>query len=379
MGDPEADRSIVVFGNSHARMWIPAFDEIGSELGYRTYYLVKPNCSASLVTVGELVPGSPAWPECDDFRAWALDADRHAHPDLVVVSSSGPNPVLYDDSGARIPAEGEEDATRAGYVDLFNRLAEISDRALLLRDVPKAEEEPDTCLTTGNPDLGDCMFKPLAASVRDADISEEAAAAAGTEIVDPTKWLCWENQCPVVIGDVLPYRDRGHLTTIYSRELSDELIAAMGPLGGIVPDVLDTTRRSGRRERRGLSGHAGGRGPRPPVPVLRHPDVRRAGAQPLPGLPLHRALLRRRPAAVPGAEPTDLGDRTCLTVTSCGPEHLIGRVPCSPRRSSSPLVPLASPRPPTSTRSPSTSRRSRTDRCCFASATCPSTRTCAGG
>ena len=29
-GDPDADRSIVVFGNSHGRMWIPAFDEIGS-------------------------------------------------------------------------------------------------------------------------------------------------------------------------------------------------------------------------------------------------------------------------------------------------------------------------------------------------------------
>jgi hypothetical protein len=72
------------------------------------------------------------------------------------------------------------------------------------------------------------MFKPLAASVRDADISEEAASTAGTDVVDPTRWLCWENQCPVVIGDVLPYRDRGHLTTVYSRELSDELIAAMG-------------------------------------------------------------------------------------------------------------------------------------------------------
>jgi hypothetical protein len=228
MGDPEADRSIVVFGNSHGRMWIPAFDQIGSELGYRAYFFVKPNCGASLVSVGELVPGSPLWPECDDFRTWALEQIATLHPEVVVVASSGPNPALYDSSGARIPADGEEDATRAGYVDLFTRLASITDRPVLLRDVPKAEEEPDTCLTTGDPDLGDCMFKPLAASVRDADISEEAAAATGTEIVDPTKWLCWENQCPVVIGDVLPYRDRGHLTTIYSRELSDELINAMG-------------------------------------------------------------------------------------------------------------------------------------------------------
>jgi len=231
MGDPDADRSIVVFGNSHGRMWIPAFDQIGSELGFRAYFLVKPNCSASLVSVGELAPGSPLWPECDDFRNWALEQIATLEPDLVVVSSSGPNPVLYDSSGAKIPADGEEDATRAGYVELFTRLATISDRPVLLRDVPKAEVEPDTCLTTGRPDLGDCMFKPLAASVRDADISEEAAAATGTEIVDPTKWLCWENQCPVVIGDVLPYRDRGHLTTVYARELSDELIKALGLSG----------------------------------------------------------------------------------------------------------------------------------------------------
>jgi len=228
MGDPDADRSIVVFGNSHGRMWIPAFDQIGSELGYRTYYLVKPNCAASLVSVGELVPGSPQWAACDDFRSWALDQIATLHPDLVVVSSSGPNPALYDASGTRIPNDAEEDATRAGYVDLFTQLAGISDRAVLLRDVPKSEEEPATCLTTGDPDLGDCMFKPLAASVRDADISEEAAAATGTDIVDPTKWLCWQQQCPVVIGDVLPYRDRGHLTTVYARSLSDELVEAMG-------------------------------------------------------------------------------------------------------------------------------------------------------
>ena len=148
------------------------------------------------------------------------------------MASSGPNPALYDASGNRIPNDGEEDATRAGYVDLFTQLAGISDRAVLLRDVPKSEEEPATCLTTGKPDLGDCMFKPLAASVRDADISEEAAAATGTDIVDPTKWLCWENRCPVVIGDVLPYRDRGHLTTIYARSLSDELVTAMGLTAG---------------------------------------------------------------------------------------------------------------------------------------------------
>ena len=31
-----------------------------------------------------------------------------------------------------------------------------------------------------------------------------------------------------MIGDVLPYRDRGHLTTVYAASLADELIKALG-------------------------------------------------------------------------------------------------------------------------------------------------------
>ena len=227
-GDPDAERTIVVFGNSHGRMWIPAFDEIGSSLGYKTYYFVKPNCGASLVSVGELTPGSPLWPECDDFRSWALDQIAELHPDLVVVSSSGPNPVLYDDEGNKIPKEGIDDATHEGYVDLFTQLSTTADRTVLLRDVPKSEELPDECLTQSGNDLGDCLFVPLPASVADADLSESAADETGTEVVDPTKWLCWDGSCPSVIGDVLPYRDRGHLTTVYSASLSDELTKALG-------------------------------------------------------------------------------------------------------------------------------------------------------
>ena len=227
-GDPNADRSIVVFGNSHARMWIPAFDKIGEELGYKTYYFVKPNCAASLVSVGELVPGSPLWQACDDFRSWALDQIQTIHPDLVVVASSGPNPVLYDASGQRIPKDGVDDAVRAGYADLFTRLEGSADRTVLLRDVPKSETLPDECLTKKGNDLGDCLFKPLAASVKDADISVEAARSTGTDVVDPTKWICWDGSCPTVIGDMLPYRDRGHLTTLYAGSLSDELTKALG-------------------------------------------------------------------------------------------------------------------------------------------------------
>ena len=103
---------------------------------------------------------------------------------------------------------------------------------MLLRDVPKSEDLPDECLTQKGNDLGDCLFTPLPASVNDADISVAAADATGTDVVDPTKWICWDGSCPAVVGDVLPYRDRGHLTTVYAASLSDELTKALGLSSG---------------------------------------------------------------------------------------------------------------------------------------------------
>ena len=230
-GDSESNRTIVLLGNSHARMWIPAFDKFAAADGYRTYYLVKPNCAAPLVDVGELVPGAPLWQECTDFRSWALDQIDTLHPDLVVVSTSGLNPVFYDDAGQVVPPENHDATTLQGYADLFARLSVEADRTVLIRDVPKSEEEPDTCLTSGHPDLGDCLFKPMTDPAHAADLSVQAADTAGVKVVDPTPWVCWENRCPDVIGDMLPYRDRGHLSTVYAAYLSEELARAIGGLG----------------------------------------------------------------------------------------------------------------------------------------------------
>jgi len=229
-GDPNAEKSIVVFGNSHGRMWIPAFERIAKHDGYRTYYMVKPNCTATLVEVGDLANGGEPWDACTEFREWALDQIAELHPDLVAVASSGPNPVVYDNDGNSYGVDDPEydELARAGYEDLFARLKETADHTVLIRDVPKAEEEPGTCLTTGSPDLGDCMFTPIEAQEHDSDVSVEVAEATGTDYVDMTKWVCWENRCPVVIGDVISYRDRGHLTTIYAESLADELGTALG-------------------------------------------------------------------------------------------------------------------------------------------------------
>ncbi len=229
-GDPEADKTIVVLGNSHGRMWIPAFERIAENAGYRTYYFVKPNCTAADLLISDLDNNNAPWQACSDFREWAFEQIAELDPDLAVVATSGPNPVIYTEDGRELRQKDDDrlTVTQEGFASTFTRLETMVDRVVLLRDVPKNESDPGICLTSGDVDLGDCLFTPLPAQEDDSNASVAAAEETGTEYLDPTPWICWQGECPAVIGDIVTYRDRGHLTSVYAGELGDDLGRKLG-------------------------------------------------------------------------------------------------------------------------------------------------------
>ena len=232
-GEPDADKSLVVLGNSHGRMWIPAFEKIAEREGYTTYYLVKSNCTGADLLVNDLSQGSDVpWTECSDWRDWAFDQIADIDPDLVVVSTSGPNPTIFTDDGGQVGQDDPDraDVVREGYAETFRRLAPLAGRVALLRDVPKNERDPGECLSSGSSDLGDCLFTPLASQEADSDLSIEAAKQTGADVVNPTRWICWQDECPAVIGSTISYRDRGHLTSEYAGDLAEQIGTALGLL-----------------------------------------------------------------------------------------------------------------------------------------------------
>ncbi|WP_160005597.1 acyltransferase family protein [Nocardioides sp. AX2bis] len=228
-GDPTGDRSMVLVGDSHARAWIPAFDRIAQAAGWRMHYLVKSQCTAAHVVVAPIEEDTP-FDECTDFHEWTQEQVGNLDPDLVVVASSPPVNGVFDESGTRL-SEVDDIAPLldAGYEDLFADLAGTAERTVLIRDVPKAAEAPGTCLSVEN-SLKRCTFEPQERSAYLADVSVEAAEDADVEVVDPTSWLCFEGDCPAVIGGTLSYRDSDHLTTEYSASLAEALGSALGML-----------------------------------------------------------------------------------------------------------------------------------------------------
>jgi hypothetical protein len=48
----------------------------------------------------------------------------------------------------------------------------------------------------------------------------DAVTAAGFPTVEPIRWLCTATSCPVIVGNLLVYRDRQHISASYGRWLA---------------------------------------------------------------------------------------------------------------------------------------------------------------
>ena len=226
-GDTASDRTLVVIGNSHARHWIPAFDILAREAGYRTYYLAKVQCVGALVIPDRAGSDQP-FSECGDFHEWALDQVAELDPDLVVLSTSSPHGV-WDDDGVRHTDHHEVDQLLyQGYVDILRAIGEHADRTVLLEDIPGSRTDPAPCLSGRPASLGTCLMPEVKDYRRTISVQQRAAQTAGAETVRTGAWFCRDGVCPSVVGDMIVYRDGRHMTNEYSASLADSLGRKLG-------------------------------------------------------------------------------------------------------------------------------------------------------
>ena len=230
IGDPDADRAIVVLGDSHARALSPAIEEIGAQEGYRVYVLVYSGCMASDLTQVERSTGR-AWEGCESFKDWALRTITDLAPDLVVVSTSAArvqDPATGDIVAGSPELKRYHALLREGWSTLFTELDAVAGEVAVVGNTPKLPRETGVCLSLGHPDLGDCAFEPGTYAEREARTSFAAARDAGVRAVDAGRWFCSEGLCPSVVGDFITMRDSEHMTPDYARWLAPAVADALG-------------------------------------------------------------------------------------------------------------------------------------------------------
>lgn len=221
-GDLDADRTMVLFGDSHAAQWFPALEQMARDTGWRLVPLTKSGCPSAEVTIYNPTL-ERAYDECDAWRARALERIEAAPPDLVVVANLPRHTLadgtLFDDPTAIA-------AWRSGLDSTLSRIDATGAEIVMIGTLPRPGREVPTCVAENLDDVTACSIERSEAvdSVHDVT-NTDLAAEHDAVYLDPADWVCGPDQCRVVIGRYLVYRDRTHLTTAYSAFLAPVLQA----------------------------------------------------------------------------------------------------------------------------------------------------------
>nr|QZD55752.1 acyltransferase [Glycomyces sp. TRM65418] len=220
-GDPEGDRTVVLFGDSHAAQWFPALNQLAQASGYRLLAMTKANCSVPDVDAYD-EKLKREYTECPEWKDRVFDLLDEVEPDIVVASAFDAKNVLADD-----PAQAWVD----GWTASVERLQETGAAVYYIADNPRLGVDPPTCLADNPEDASVCVGD-LDASVIEPERREQTMAAVadtGATVVDPIPWVCDVDSgtCPVVIGNLLLYRDSNHLSARFVAELAPQIATAI--------------------------------------------------------------------------------------------------------------------------------------------------------
>ncbi len=225
-GDLESPTTIVLFGDSHALSWFPAALRVAKAHGWRLQVLTMSTCTPADI---------PAWNpalarvtvECAAWRQRTLRLIEAEGPAIVLVAGTR-GFATVDASRTVLAGDARTDAWRAGMRRTLDTLVAAAGTVIVLGDVPLAAQDPPPCLAAHPTSVLACAT-PFSVAVDTVwrAVEEGSAAASGAGFVDPTAWVCPTVPCPVVIGNVLVFRDHGHLTSVFVSTLGGRLDAAI--------------------------------------------------------------------------------------------------------------------------------------------------------
>ena len=157
------------------------------------------------------------------WRERVIERIGGLHPDLVIMSS-----YRYKQVGS---AAGRDPDTvwREGIDLTVSKVRPLTDHLLLLGDsATPAEDMPE--LPRRQPverARRACTRASEAVRPGRLGVEREVAAKYDADFIPTSDWMCTDTACPVIVGNVLMYRDNSHITATASEFLAPYVDAAV--------------------------------------------------------------------------------------------------------------------------------------------------------
>lgn len=226
-GDRAAGQSMLLFGDSHAGMWLPALDGIGRERHLALEYLIKNGCTP--MTVHLWYANQGVQHDCDAWRDSAIEAIKASPADLVVLGSFAYRANLGDESGNNIPYARSLRVWQAGVSATIKAIARPGRKVVVLGDPQPMPALPVDCLSRPGATMSDCAGREDQGRFNWGQATADAAHQEQAAFVDVRPWFCWERVCPMVIGGRIAFLDQSHVSQSYLLTLQGVLAATLFP------------------------------------------------------------------------------------------------------------------------------------------------------
>lgn len=222
-GDPTGTTTIAIWGDSHAAQWFTALDTIARSNGWRLLSLTQGGCpylDEPVFNRSDNVVFSHCAPWRRSVRAYMVEQDV----DVVFLS---------EHYGLRSAADQQPFSLDTWSRELPEVLASLRAdgiEPIVIGDTPDPPKAMPGCLSENRLDISVChAAADEPRGLERTDLIRALTAAAGVGFIEPGRWICASNICPVVVGDLLAYRDGDHLSNTFVEWLAPALAAVVVP------------------------------------------------------------------------------------------------------------------------------------------------------
>lgn len=216
-GDPNGAVTVALWGDSHAAQWFVALDSIAKEKHWRLLSLTQGGCPFLDIETYNHTDDS-IFRHCQPWRDSVRTYMREQKVAAVflgeyygILDSSTREPFTVAQWQDKLPA-------------LLASLKADGIKPVVLGDTPDPPDTVPSCVSANRTNINVCApdpNDPLATGLDAAIRVMTQKAKVG--FVEPRKWLCTATMCPVVVGDILVYRDSHHVSNTFMQWLAPAL------------------------------------------------------------------------------------------------------------------------------------------------------------
>ena len=222
-GDPNGAVTIALWGDSHAAQWFEALNAIGIEQGWRFLSITQGSCPfLDVVTYSFNDQANNNF--CAPWRASVREHLRNEDVDVVLMSQY----YSLKDSVDRAAIKPEVWAAQLG--PLLDGLRADGIEPVVLGDTPDPPDDVPKCVSGRRTSVQSCApGRPTDADLAVEEVIRSTTVERGVSFLEPRRWLCANEVCPVIVGNLLVYRDGHHLSNRFMKWLTPVVSEVLVP------------------------------------------------------------------------------------------------------------------------------------------------------